>query len=97
MRLLILVAISLACQLAGSRNCAAQLRLEFLDDFAKSVEEYRDPYEERIETERHDFTQSATTVGHGVFQIESGYSYFSKQNEHEKESTSFNNVQLHIM
>ena len=86
MRLLILVAISLACQLAGSRNCAAQLRLEFLDDFAKSVEEYRDPYEERIETERHDFTQSATTVGHGVFQIESGYSYFSKQNEHEKEN-----------
>lgn len=31
---------------------------------------------ERIETDRHDFTQSPTTVGKSVLQIESGYSFF---------------------
>jgi hypothetical protein len=51
---------------------------EFCDDFTKSTHRQRDPYEERIETERHDFTQSAITVGRGVFQVESGYSYFYK-------------------
>ena len=33
---------------------------------------------ERIETERHDFTQSTTTVGRGVAQFEFGYTYFSR-------------------
>lgn len=60
--------------------------LEFLDDFTKPVHLQRAPFDERIETERHDFTQSATTVGRGVFQIESGYSYFFKETEHESES-----------
>ncbi len=60
--------------------------LEFLDDFTKPVRLQRDPFEERIETERHDFTQSATTVGRGVFQIESGYSFFFKETKHETES-----------
>ncbi|QDT64873.1 transporter [Calycomorphotria hydatis] len=58
----------------------------FLDDFSKPQSEQRDPYEERIETERHDFTQSAVTVGNKVFQIEAGHSYFYKDNEEEIES-----------
>ena len=44
-----------------------------------------DPYEERIETDRHDFTQSATTVGRGVCQVEAGYSYFYKDHNAEIE------------
>jgi len=63
-----------------------QIGLEFCDDFCKPVCQQRDPFEERIETERHDFTQSATTVGRGVVQIEGGYSYFYKDKEHEIES-----------
>ena len=45
----------------------------------------RDPYEERIETERHDFTQSTKTVGRGVLQFEGGYSYFYKDTDEEIE------------
>lgn len=63
--------------------------LRFLDDFSKfgrpSLQ--RDPWEERIETERHDFTQSTKTVGRGVFQLESGYSYFYKDEDNEIEQT----------
>ncbi len=37
---------------------------------------------ERIETDRHDFTQSTKTVGHGRAQLEFGYTYFySDRNE----------------
>ena len=46
----------------------------------------RDPFEERIETERHDFTQSAVTVGKGVLQVEGGYTYFYKHTHDETES-----------
>jgi hypothetical protein len=60
--------------------------LEFLDDFCTPWHCQREPFEERIETERHDFTQSVTTVGRGVMQIESGYSYFFKETDLEKES-----------
>jgi hypothetical protein len=60
--------------------------LEFLDDFTKPCCCQRDPFEERIETERHDFTQSATTVGRGIVQIESGYAYFYKKTDTERES-----------
>ncbi|PHR96214.1 MAG: hypothetical protein COA78_28950 [Blastopirellula sp.] len=60
---------------------------EFCDDFTKCRSCQRDPFEERIETERHDFTQSAVTVGRGVFQIESGLSYFYKDNASETESS----------
>ncbi len=59
---------------------------EFLDDFTKPCYCQRDPFEERIETERHDFTQSATTVGRGIVQIESGYSYYYKKTDTERES-----------
>ena len=37
-------------------------------------------------TERHDFTQSAVTVGSGVLQVEGGYSYFYKHTPSETES-----------
>lgn len=60
--------------------------LEFLDDFTKPRCCQRDPFEERIETERHDFTQSATTVGRGIVQIESGYAYYYKKTDAERES-----------
>ncbi len=46
-----------------------------------------DPFEERIETERHDFTQSTTTVGRGVVQFEAGYSYFYKDENEEREQS----------
>jgi hypothetical protein len=57
--------------------------LEFCDDFFKPVSQQRNPFEERIETERHDFTQSTKTVGYHVAQVEAGYSYFYRD-EHEE-------------
>lgn len=60
--------------------------LEFCDDFSKPAACQRDPFEERIETERHDFTQSATTVGRHIVQVEAGYSYFYKDQNGEVES-----------
>jgi hypothetical protein len=76
-----------ACAIIPANEACAQLTFEFCDDFCKSAEEQRDPYEERIETERHDFTQSAVTVGYRVVQIEGGYSYFYKDSEGEIESS----------
>ncbi len=40
-----------------------------------------------IETDRHDFTQSSRTVGRGVAQVESGYSFFYKDDEEEIDTT----------
>ena len=65
---------------------SGQRLFEFCDDFGKSPCRQRDGWEERIETERHDFTQSATTVGRGILQIESGYSYFYKDEEETESS-----------
>jgi len=79
-----------AFALAGSlfaTSSYAEPWLEFCDDFSKPAHCQRDAYEERIETERHDFTQSAVTVGRGVLQIEGGYSYFYKDSEGEIESS----------
>ena len=61
----------------------AEPLFEFCNDLwkCKCCREQRDPFEERIETERHDFTQSAVTVGRGVVQIEGGYSFFYKDEE----------------
>jgi hypothetical protein len=47
----------------------------------------RDPWEERIETDRHDFTQSPKTVGRGVAQLEAGYTYFYKDQNEEIEQS----------
>jgi len=73
--------------LANGGDSYAQWQPSFWDDFGKPAELQRDPFEERIETERHDFTQSAVTVGRGIFQLESGYSYFNKNTEHESEGS----------
>lgn len=79
------LAVCLLCQV-GVTASHAQL-FEFCDDFSKSASQQRDPWEERIETERHDFTQSAVTVGRHVLQVEGGYSYFYKDAEEEIESS----------
>ena len=81
------LAIVLLCGLmATATDSYGEPLFEFCDDFLKPRCRQRDPFEERIETERHDFTQSAVTVGRGVVQLESGYSFFYKDNEEEIES-----------
>ncbi len=42
---------------------------------------------ERIETERHDFTQSTTVVGRGTTQVEFGYTFFQSSGETEVEDS----------
>ncbi len=83
----LLVFLLAGCIITSANNALGQFPFEFCDDFYKSADEQRDPYEERIETERHDFTQSAVTVGRGVVQIEGGYSYFYKDSAGEIESS----------
>jgi hypothetical protein len=63
--------------------------LKFVDDLCDwgSGSSARNPYEERIETDRHDFTQSTKTVGCGVVQFEGGYSYFQKNEEVDREKS----------
>jgi hypothetical protein len=70
-----------------SHAAAGEPRLKFLDDLWSlgRAGSYRNPYEERIETDRHDFTQSTTTVGRGVVQVESGYTYFYNDDREEVE------------
>ncbi len=75
----------LGCLFAS--DAEGQSLFEFCDDFSKPACQQRDPYEERIDTERHDFTQSAVTVGRGVVQIEGGYSYFKKESSTASESS----------
>jgi Putative MetA-pathway of phenol degradation len=72
--------------LAGTSQAFPEL--EFCDDLlcCPQCREHKDPYEERIETERHDFTQSATTVGDGVVQLEAGYSFFYNADDGERET-----------
>lgn len=48
---------------------------------------FRDPWEERMETDRHDFTPSTKTVGRGVAQLEGGYTYFYKDQNDEIEQS----------
>ena len=76
---------------ASDCRCAESTSILFLDDLAAlcqgELKSDRDPYEERIETERHDFTQSTKTVGRGVVQVEAGYSYFYKDEDDEIEQT----------
>ena len=83
---LLLTVVGLGVNFLGQAH-AEGLRLEFLDDFGKPAQDHRNPREERIETERHDFTQSTRTVGRHVAQVEAGYSYFYKDDEAEIEQT----------
>ncbi len=69
-------------------NSSAEPRIKFIDDlFRWGQPSRRDPWEERMETERHDFTQSATTVGRGVSQVEMGYTYFYHDQDEEVEQS----------
>ena len=70
---------------SSSATAGDWLRSEdWLNDCCESE---RDPYEEPIETDRHDFTKSTKTVGRGVAQIEGGYLYFYKDADEEIEQT----------
>ena len=64
------------CILGVAPVIADEPILAFCDDLFGGDCDGENPYAERIETERHDFTQSAVTVGRGVIQIESGYTFF---------------------
>ena len=76
----VLSSAALAEQLCLLCCCDCEPRIKFLDDLFSGLRDptYRDPHEERIETERHDSTQSTKTVGRGVTQLEAGYNYFYK-------------------
>lgn len=60
----------------------------FLGMFGEALHSTGTNERERIETDRHDFTQSTKTVGRGVFQIEGGYSFFYRSEEGETEHLS---------
>ncbi len=70
-------------------NCGdTELKSPFLDDFVSGdrvIDETEKP--QRIETDRHDFTQSTETVGQGIAQFEAGYTYFYDEEDGEKEET----------
>lgn len=86
--LIFLACNSLACNVASAQCChECEPIFEFIDDLQCFPYGtcHRDPYEERMETERHDFTQSTKTVGKGVFQFEGGYTYFYKDEANEIE------------
>jgi hypothetical protein len=76
----------IGCLGAAGTDAYGQL-FEFCDDSSKPWCAQRNPWEERIETERHDFTQSAVTVGRGVLQLESGYSFFYFDSGEEVETS----------
>ena len=86
-----LVAGATGLSIAGisSVSGADESGLMFLDDLFHplNVDASRDPWEERIETDRHDFTQSPKTVGRGVGVIETGYTYFYEDTGEEIEQS----------
>ena len=80
------------CECGDCCGCAEEEYepgIKFFDDLLYGLRppDERDPFDERIETDRHDFTQSAKTVGRGVVQFESGYTYFFKDTEEDVDSS----------
>ena len=57
----------------------------FLSRFSETLRSTGTSERERIETDRHDFTQSTKTVGRGVFQIVGGYSFLCRSEGGETE------------
>jgi len=55
--------------------------------FASPPAESKNPFDKPIETDRHDFTQSAKVVGKGVRQLEYGMFYSTLDNGAEREIT----------
>jgi hypothetical protein len=78
---------TLALNAFASQAISQESRIRFLDDLVFRDTPDRDPWEERIETERHDFTQSSKTVGRLVAQVESGYTYYYRDDGHEIENS----------
>lgn len=62
-------------------------QLLFLRDLGNRNAHSRANVDERIETDRHDFTQSTKTVGRGVSQLEFGYTYFYRDQNEEIEQS----------
>jgi hypothetical protein len=84
-----------ATSAAAADRCCWESRIKFLDDLCCPCARvgWEDPFEERIETDRHDFTQSTKTVGRGVVQLEAGYTYFYLD-EHEEIEQSHTTPEL---
>ena len=72
-------------QFEQNDDLGSESRFEFEPEFEAESESEEEM--ERIETERHDFTQSTTVVGRGVTQVEFGYSFFQNSNEEEVEDS----------
>ena len=64
-------------------NASSDLESEF--EFENGIE--NESENERIETERHDFTQSTTVVRRGRTQVEFGYTFFQNSGETEIEDS----------
>lgn len=89
----------MALMLFTSANCqaetntisscdTAEFKFPFLDDFLSDEDNLEERERlERIETDRHDFTQSTETVGRGIAQIEAGYTYFYDEEDGEAEQS----------
>ncbi len=86
----ILLAVWFSCVFGGGfllpSHVSAEPFIAFWDDLVCGDYEGESPFAERIETERHDFTQSAITVGRGVVQIEGGYTFFYNDDDGERET-----------
>lgn len=80
---------SVMAQQSNDESCCYKRRIKFLGDLFNNGynTSERDSFAERIETDRHDFTQSTKTVGRGVTQLEAGYSYFYKDENNEVENS----------
>jgi hypothetical protein len=84
------ILVGVFCEIVGQPSVRAEdCQLLFLDDlFAPlQADESRDPWAERMDTDRHDYTQSARTVGRGVSQLEMGYTYYYEDTGEEIEQS----------
>ena len=86
--MILATAVESRCAACG-QGCTEEPFIKFLDDLCNPCGAHsdRDPYEERIETDRHDFTQSTKTVGRGVVQFEGGYTFFYEDTGEEVEKS----------
>ena len=83
------ISITAAQERGCPHGCRHEPRIKFLDDLFGGLHaaSSRDPFQERIETERHDFTQSTRTVGRHVAQVEAGYTYYYNDDDDEIEQS----------
>ncbi len=71
----------------ASRWAEDESTSDWLREAKEEAEEPTNPWDEPMETERHDFTQSPTVVGRGVRQFEYGFLYVLKTQGEEVENT----------